>query len=188
MTTEALLSTAITNLDATPPVRATGGKGGHGNLRSVYGSVTPTTGYLTGSTYRFARLPSNAVVRHLLVDHTGTITTMTVDITLAYSENANDEVGISAGKTGIVNSLDTTLSLFAHSLDLSAQTAGLVYDVTNQNVALPPGSRNKELWDAAGLTSDPGGFFDILMTDRSTMSLSSAVIGMEVQYTHPLGG
>jgi hypothetical protein len=182
MTTETLKSTAITNLDATPPVRPTAGLGGGAELVSVYGYVTPTTGYLTGSNYKMARIPSNASVKHVLIDYSGTITTLTGDVTLFYSDLPIDEVGSSSGDTGVVNSLSTTAALFAHALALGSQTAGAVVDITDQNSAYPPSNRNMPLWQAAGLTTDPGGFFDVTIMNTSTMSLSAAIVGVEVQY------
>jgi hypothetical protein len=183
MTTENLKSSAITNLDALPPVRATAGLGGKAELLSVYGSITPTTGVLTGSTYRFVRVPSNCSIKHVLIDYTGTITTFTGDVTLYYSDDTIDEVGASAGDTGVVNSLSTTAALFAHALALGSQTAGVVVDITSQNVAYTPTMKTEPLWQAAGLTTDPGGFFDITFAETSTESESAAVIGVEVQYT-----
>jgi hypothetical protein len=182
MTTETLKSTAITNLDAVPPVRATAGLGGVGMLKSVYGNVAPTTGYLTGSNYKMVRVPSDCSVKHVLIDYSGTITTMTCDVTIFYSDDTLDETGASSGDTGVVNSLSTTGSLFAHTLVLASQTAGAVVDITDQNVAYPPTARNEPLWQAAGLTTDPGGFFDVVIMNVSTMSLSAAKIGLEVQY------
>ena len=135
MTTEALKSTQITNLDANPPVRATAGLGGGGQLLSVYGQLTPTTGVTTGSTYRFVRLPSNCSVKHVICDYSGTITTFTGDVTLYYSDLAIDEVGSSQLDTGVVNSLSTTAALFAHALALGSQTTDTFVDITNQNGA-----------------------------------------------------
>ncbi len=186
MSTETLKSTAITNLDASPPVRSTAGMGGEGFLRSIYGFVAPTTGYLTGSNYLLARVPSNCSIKHVSIDYSGTITTMTGDVTLFYSDETLDQVGASQGNSGVVNSLTTTAALFAHALALGSQTAGAVVDITDQNSAYPPTARNKALWDAAGLSTDPGGMFDIVFMNTSTMNLSAAKVGLEVQYVETI--
>jgi hypothetical protein len=185
MATETLKSAAITSIDANPPVRSTTGKGGAGVLRVKNGFVTPTTGYLTGSNYLMVRVPSNSVVKHVLIDYNGTITTMTGDVTVFYSDETGDEVGKSAGLTGVVNSLSTTAALFGTAIALGSQTAGVVVDITNESGNYPPSARNKELWDACGLTSDPGGAFDIVFMNTSTMNVSGATVNVEVQYITP---
>lgn len=185
MATETLKSAAITSIDASPPVRSTTGKGGAGTLTSVYGFVSPTTGFLTGSNYLLCRVPSNAVVKSVKIDFSGTITTMTGDVTIFYSDEALDQVGISSGKTGVVNSLSTTAALFATALALGSQTAGAVVDITDESGNYPPSARNKQLWDAAGLSADPGGFFDVVFMNTSTMNVSGAVVGLEVIYIAP---
>lgn len=186
MPSENLSSTAITNIDASPPVRSTAGKGGGGKNQSNYGAVTPTNGKTTGSVYRMVRVPSRAVVKHVRVDYKGTITTLTGDITVYYSDEALDQVGISFGKTGVVNSLSTTASLFAHDHAFGSDTAGAIVEVTDANSAYGPLARNKELWDACGLTSDPGGFFDIVIVTSATNNVSAADVGLEVVYVDPL--
>ena len=65
MGTSALKSTAITNLDTSPPTPNTAGKGAPGYLKSVSGYVTAVAADAAGSTYRLVRLPSNAVVKQV---------------------------------------------------------------------------------------------------------------------------
>lgn len=179
MATETLKSLAITNLDASPPVRATAGMGALGRLNTIYATVTPTNGVTTGSIYRLVRIPTTCSVKHLFLDFSGTLTTFTSNLGLYYSDLVIDEVGASAGLTGIVNSQG---SLFASAYAWAVATP---VDVTNQSASYTPALRNKMIWDVAGLSTDPGGFFDICLTMTATASLSGAVVGCEVQYTLP---
>lgn len=188
MATEALKSTAITNIDASPPVRATAGAGGMGILQSIHGVVAPTTAMTLGSTYRAVRVPSNCYLKHVLVDASGNSTsTFTGDITLYYSDEALDESGASAGNTGLVNSLSGTSSLFAHAEAMGGYTNGVVTDVTNHNdKAYPPSAKEQPLWQAAGLASDPGGFFDVTIVTTATNTIAAGnTFGVEVQFVLP---
>ena len=188
--TENLKSTAITNLDAVPPVRATAGLGGAGHVQSIYGTVVPVTAATAGSTYRMVRLPTSCSIKHVILDFTGggTITHFNMDITLYYSDQTLDEVGAASGDTGVVNSLSTTASLFASAIDLTTDsTVGTFYEMTNVSNNYKPSARNKQLWDAAGLSSDPGGFFDVtIVTVTNDNSFSAALtVGLEVQFVMP---
>jgi hypothetical protein len=188
MTTEALKSTAITNADATPPVRSTAGAGGQGNLQSVLGVVTPSNGVTTGSTYRMVRLPSNCYVKHIYWQYSGTLTTWDFDCTIYYSDLGLDETGASEGDTGVVNSLSGSSALFAHAVDADGATAGVIADITNQNNAYLPAQQNEPLWQAAGLASDPGGFFDVTLVMTDTASVTTATVAVEAQFIMPYSG
>lgn len=173
MTTEALKSAVITNLNATPPVRATTGTGAAGMLRSVDGTLTATTGKTTGSVYRMVRVPSNAKVKHVFACLDAAVTTFDADIGLYYSDNTQD--GTQATLQGTVISA----AFFASAVDLHAiiTPTDYVFEATT-NVAA---KRLQPLWQAAGLSSDPGGFFDIALTSTSTTS-GAPVVHLEAQY------
>src|SRR6185312_4606894 len=66
MTTEALKSTAITNLDATPVVVASAGEGAPGLMRAIDDAVDTTTAGGATSTYRLARFPCEAKIKRAL--------------------------------------------------------------------------------------------------------------------------
>lgn len=182
---EALKTTVITNLDATPPVRATSGAGAQGFRQVIYGTLAPTNAATSTSTYRMARVPSTATDVSVEIEYQGTITTFTTDITLYYSDDTNDEEGAGSGDTGLVNSLNGASSLFAHAEAWGGLTAGVVTNVTNQAVQYSPANRAEPLWQAAGLTSDPGGFFDVTLATTATNSVATAVIGVRVGYAMP---
>lgn len=189
MATETVKSTLITNLDATPPVRATGGYTGGAQVALVCsGDIAPTNGSTSTSVYQMVRLPSTAIVKRITGDFTGTITTFTTDITLHYSDNTLDEVGAGAGNSGLVNSLSGASSLFDQAYAWGGGTAGVPVDLTNKSGNYDGDKRNKQLWDAAGLSSDPGGAFDIVLRTTATNNVSGAKVWLMVEFEMPYSG
>lgn len=186
MATETIKTAAITNMDASPPVRATAGKDGPGLRVAILGSVLPTTGVTAGSLYQLARVPSNVRNLRVELEVDGTLTTLTGDVTIYYSDLAADEVGISSGKSGLVNSLSGAAALFATAYAAGGQTSGAIVEVTNKSGNYGPLARQKELWDAAGLSQDPGGFFDVVFLTTAASSLTNgATLGAQVGYSAP---
>lgn len=180
--TEALKSNSITNIDANPPVRPSAGEYGFGTVVMASDYVSPGATATSPSTYRLLRVPTNARNLKLELESHGTITTLTGDLTIYYSDATIDETGSSQGNTGVVNSLSTTNSLFASAIT-SMATEDTPVDATNLNGKYPVAARSKALWDAAGLTTDPGGFFDIVFATTATNSLTAgATLGLRASY------
>lgn len=175
MATEALKSGAVTNLDASPVVMNTSGFGGLANLKALDGSVTGTTGVTAGSTYQLVRVRSNAVVKHLYMKLDAPVTTFTGDVGCYYSTGANDGT-LSANSGTAVNST-TGSRLFGAAVAFAAQVTfiDLAQNLTAANL-------DKELWSACGLTTDPGGFFDIVITTTATTS-GAPIVYAEAQIT-----
>ncbi len=178
MTTEALKSTAITSLDAAPPVRTTSGRGAQGRLEHIDGVITVTDGDLATSTYAMVRIPSNAVVKDLKIAVDTTVTTLTCDIGLSYS-TGND--GTPIALQGTVLDAD----FFASGVDLKTKTSGPVSQM-NESATYTAAKRLQPIWQAAGLTSDPKGYFDVVLTNTATNS-GAAVIYCCVEFVLPPG-
>lgn len=171
MTTEALKTTAITNMDATPGVRLSAGSGAGDLTFTVMSSIVATTGMASGSTYRLARLPSNAMLQSLKLWLDASVTTFAGDITLYYSDLALD---FPNGDTGLV-----TAHVFQTALDLHAVTTPTEYLLGGN---IKGASLNLPLWSMAALTKDAsGGMFDITMVLTSTTS-GSPVLNCVAQY------
>ncbi len=158
MTTEALKTTAITNLDATPPVRTTN----YGQrLQVLYGNLTATTGKTAGSTYQMIRVPSSATLHSLKVWLDGAVTTFDADITLYYSDQALD------GSVAVAGTGAVAAHIFATAVDLHASVAPVEYllggNITGAKLGEP-------LWQMSGLSADPMCFFDIVLLTTSTTS------------------
>lgn len=176
-----LKSAAITNLDANPIVRATAGQeGGLTQVFDVVGVVGPTTtGATTGGVLRAVRIPSNAIVRQIHVAQQAATVTASFDVGLYYSDSSTD--GTAVGNVGLIVGTGSD-SMFAAALDTHAATqwtdttfgAPTKYAATD---AVNP------IWKAAGttLTADPGGFFDVTLTNKATIS-GAATLCVRVQY------
>lgn len=178
MTTEAVKSVSITNLDANPPLRGTSGKDGFGRRMEMVDYALPLTGVTTGSTYRLGRIPTNARNVRITLETHGTITTLTGDVGLYYPSQTADEVGKSQGiGTGAVDA-----DFFASALAMS--TVDVPTSATNESGTYDTSKRGKEIWDAAGVdTTDPGGFYDVVFTTTATSNLTNgALLGAEISY------
>jgi hypothetical protein len=184
MVTEVLKSQAITNLDAASIQEPTAGEYGPSPLLSAIGIVSPTDGKTVGSTYLMVRLPTSAKLKHIFVGQSVVATAFVADIGMYYSDSTTD--GTAKANQGIV--LNTDLQdFFAVAKDFDAALLNAPpTEVTFLNPAegylmadtvLP-------LWNAtnSGLTADPGGFFDIVLTTVSETNSVPGTVWLEVQY------
>ncbi len=173
MATDALKSTAITNLDATPPFRSTAGEGATGEMRENGAVLVTTAGAAVGSTYKFLRLPTNAKVKHLFIEN-GNASGGSYNAGIYYSDSTTD--GTSPGNQGAA--LATTLFASAYSL---AAVIGEPTDIVNASGSYGMAERLVPLWSACGLTADPGGAFDIVLTSTVT-PLAATTISLSAQF------
>lgn len=174
MATEALKSTPITNLDATPPVRGTSGRTAAGSLIYVDGLITVTTAMETGSTYAMVRLPSSAVVKRVRAWLETAVTTFTVDIGLSYGTGRD----VGEDLRGDVIDAD----FWGSAVALASIVVPTEY--TQESTQATAADMIKPLWDAAGLSSDPGGTFDVVLTTTATID-GAAVVYLAVEYVMP---
>jgi len=141
-----LKSTLVTNADATPVVFNSPRVDG-GFERIEVSTIAITNGDNTASTYRMFRLPSNAVVTDLRIYSPDIGTTTIADI------------GLYAADGGAVVDAD----FFASALSLKDGALNGT-DVLHESAVFSIANSGKELWDALGLTSDPGVFYDVALT------------------------
>lgn len=181
MATEALKSTPITNLDA--GLIQTSGQGGPGVLRTVNGHVATTTGVTAGSTYRLCRIPTNACVKHVYLSNGAAGATGAVDIDVAFSDSTTD--GTPAALQGTIPQVSSADNkLFGAATAITSAQKNL--DVTFGNT-FTTDHQNIPLWSVLnalgtlGWTSDPGGFFDILLKTTATLAAGGDV-AIEVQF------
>ena len=176
MTTEALKSGPITNWDATPIVKPTAGRGAPGEMKIVDGYVTVSASIAAGSTYRLVRLPSNAVVKQVWFESEAQ-TAGKFNLSVYYSDSAVD--GTSSANKGVI--VPTTGDQFFAS-DIDCASA-VNTDATNESGNYTLDLRSKELWDALGLSSDPGGFFDIVAVVHTTdVTTGTGKLGVRVTF------
>lgn len=172
-----LKSTPITNRDAVPPV-INDGRLERGALRSAVGSITAgaaDTGgatYAAGTTYVLASLPSSAMVRNVLLS-CAALTSGVVSI--GVGRNTKDSSG---------NAYPTAIGATATALFASAQSVASALsksNVTNQSGNYTLTKQEQPLWQAAGLTTDPGGTLDIVVLVTTSLT-AGGLLGLEVQY------
>lgn len=177
MTTEALKSAAITNLDATPPVAIQAGNGASGYVRKGIGYVTVSTTMAAGSTYRLVRLPTNA--RNVSVKFESEAQGAgKFNLSAYYSDSTVD--GTPVANQGVI--VPTTGDQFWAS-DIDCASAVTPTDVTNESGNNTLDKRGKELWDALGLTSDPGGFIDVVAVVHTTaVTTGTGKLGVEASW------
>lgn len=172
MAVSALKSAPITNLDSTPVVPNTTGEGGPGHLRYTDGFVTAVAADSIGSTYRLARVPSNAKVKSVWLESEAQAVGAG-NVGVYYSDAAFD--GTPAANSGLV----VSASLFGAAVSLAAASSA---DVTNQSGNYTLDKRTQPLWQAAGLTADPGGFLDVVVTLSTAITTGTGKLGARVEY------
>lgn len=140
-----LKSQQLTDMDAVPHV-AVNSYQATGQLRDSVGSIAVTSGDSIASTYRLARVPSNARMSSLTLATTA-ITTCAGDVGLYRTTDDG----------GLVVDAD----FFGAAQTLAAASAGL--NVIGGNI-ITPINRTRRLWDLIGLTADPVTYYDIVIT------------------------
>jgi hypothetical protein len=178
MASEALKSAAITGYDTVPPTKPAGGAGAVNGLYQLDGYVTRTAGVTTGSVYRLCRVRSDCYVKNIDLEWAAAGANAAFSVGLYYSDAPASGVldGTQPSLTGVVNSKS---ALFASAIDPTS--AGSFVNETNQSGNYPMSLREEPLWQAAGLTTDPGGYFDIAVTTGGT-DTNGGNLAMRVSY------
>jgi len=175
MAVDHVKSTPITNLDAAPVVPNTGGEGAAAQLMSVSsGDVVGVASSSINATYQFVRVPSNCKVKQVLFD-TETQAAGAIDIGVYYATD-----GEGNKPTALLAANAISQALFASAVTITAVS---VTDVTNESGTYTPLKRNQPLWQAAGLSTDPGGYFDIVGTVTTAITTGTGKMGLTVNYT-----
>lgn len=173
MAVDHVKSTPITNSDATPVVLNTNGEGAAGSLQNVTGSAVAVASSSADSTYRFVRVPSTAKIKQIRAT--------------SQAQGAGSfDFGVyypTTGKTGkadlAANAIDQ--DFFATAVDFSSAVQPT--DITNESGTYTADKWNLPLWAAVGLTSDPGGYFDIVGTVKTTaVTTGTGIMGLDVDY------
>ena len=170
MAFENLKSTPITNLDALPPTNGgnSAGLGAPGFLKAAFATVTATTGATTPCTYQLVRLPSQAKLTRLDIWLDASVTTFTCNIGLTYSTSTIDgtkQSNVAAVVSGTTPPTAAEATAFGSAIALAA-----VVTPTDYSVNLLGANRLKPLWQASGISADPGGYLDVTLTTTATNS------------------
>ncbi len=164
MGTSALKSTSLTNRDATPKV-ATNARLYGAPKYSAYGYVTAAAADDSASRYRMCAVPSNCIVRAVYIS------------SVAQGGSAAVDVGVYRATADGAAVVDA--DLFGSGVSLVSVVPRT--DVTNESTNYTAALREQPLWQAAGLSSDPGGELDIVVAPTAALTNGGAV-AVEVEY------
>lgn len=176
MAVDHVKSTYITNLDASPAVPATAGEGGPAPLKvNSSGPVTGVASSSINATYQFLRLPSNAKLKALFFESAAQAAGA-IDIGLYYATD-----GEGNKPTALLAANAISQALFASAVALTALSQPT--NVINESGTFTADKQNQPLWQAAGLSSDPGGYFDVVGTLTTAITTGGGVMGLTAMYT-----
>ena len=166
--------TTITNRDATPPV-LNDARIERGTLKSSVGSVAVGAADSATSYYPLCQVPSSAMVRSVFLTCLAGMTTLAGDI--GVFKNTAQSAGVTTGVAA--NTGSGTIFAAATTMAVAADRK----DATNLNSnAYPTDKREQPLWQAIGLTVDPGLMFDIGIKVTTANTGAAGRVGLEVNY------
>jgi|SRR5665213_578643 len=186
-------SAAITNLDASPPVRNTSGEGGHGHL--IYNETTiAVVGQADAlSTYSLFRVPSNACLKFIDFSSPSQGATGIFNIGAYYGPDGPAGLTVTPPTVAGVSVIDE--DFFAQALDTDAGTGVLAHLVPGSGFVLTNATpaqyvndtwlasmANKRLWDALGLTVDPRCSIDIVANAVEAIATGTVSIYAAIGY------
>lgn len=183
--TSHLKSAQIAALDTTQPGGdiASTGYGAPGMLKSVSGTVTTVSADNTTSTYQMVRVPTNASVKRILFSAQA-MSAGKFQISVYYSSSTIDGTPAIDATNPPTIVASTGAAFFSGDIDCTSAVTQTDYTFAN---AANSGSYsqtmiNKRLWDALGLATDPGGFFDIVMVCHTTAVTTGAPMSLTCDY------
>lgn len=175
MAVDHVKSTPITNLDTIPPTQLTTGEGGGGHLIELTGSAVAIVSSSADATYQLVRIPSNAKVKRILFESAAQAAGK-FDLGLYYATD-----GQKGQPTALLAAAAIDQDFFATVIDCAS--AVVITDVTNESGTYTIDLRNQPIWQAVGLTSDPGGYFDVVATVKTTaVTTGTGRLGVSVCY------
>ncbi len=181
MSIEALKTTSITNLDATPMVANTAGEGAGQALLVQTEYITVSAAASTTSTYRMIRVPTNAKVKSLVVESEA-MGGGNVNLSVYYSDAYATDGSPPTQAGAIVGGSPGGNAFFASDIDLTSAIVGT--QIINESGTNTLNLRNTALWSALGLTADPGGFFDLVyVVHTNAITTGAARLGLRAEYT-----
>ena len=182
--TSHLKSAQITALEAVPYGDVlSAGLGAPARLVVVHGTAIPLAADAAGSTYQLCRVPSTAVIKRVMFGSQAQ-GAGTFDISVYYSSSTIDGTA-QANATTPPTVVPTTGATFIADAIVCASAFQyqdvLGYGGTAAGWTL--GMINKRLWDALALTTDPGGYLDIVAVCTDTaVTTGTGIIAMGVEY------
>lgn len=177
MAVETIKSTSISNLDASPVVANTAGAGAQAALLVQTEYVTVSAAASATSKYPMIRVATNVKIKSL-VGEWEAMGAGKVNLSAYYSDSATDGTPVALQGTLVAGGDQ----FFASDVDLAAASSGS--QLINESGNNPLSKRNMPLWQALGLTADPGGFFDLVYVVHTTdITTGAARLGLRAEYT-----
>lgn len=164
-----VLSTGITNLEATPQVKLDPWEASQ-ELREVTGVAATSATQASADVIRFCRVPSNARVSQVLISCADATTGGAVNIGL-YDTNDN-------GNGGAVVDAD----LFASALALTGGPFNNS-DQTFESGEYTYAESEKPLWEVLGLSADPHKEYDVCAVVSTTFNGGPTSMKLNVRFT-----
>lgn len=176
MSVDHVKSSFLTNLDASPVVANTAGEGAPGFLQHIEGSAVAVASSSVDATYQLIRLPSDCKLKSLTFESAAQ-TAGKFDIGAYY---ATDNV---IGKpTALLAAAAISQAFFAAAVDCASAVART--DILNSAGNYTIDKRTQPLWQALGLSADPGGNIDIVATVKTTpVTTGTGRFGVSASYT-----
>ena len=166
----------VTNLDATPRIVPVTGKGGAGFMRTVEGSAVAVASSSVDATYQLVRIPFSAKVKRVTFESAAQGAGK-FDLGVYYATDGSNP----AGATALLAAAAIDQDFFATAIDCAS--AVVRTDVTNESGTNTIDKRIKPLWEAIGLTANPGGNADIVATVVTTaVTTGTGRLGIHVDY------
>lgn len=171
----------ITNLDATPALASTAGNGGPGAIKWTDGFVTPAAADAAGTKYIMVRVPSFAIIKQIFLASEAQ-GAGAVDCGVYYADDARY---LAPGNSALAGTLVASASqLFASDVSIAAKVQPT--DITFESGNYTFDKWAQPLWQAAGLTTDPGGMLDILLVVHTTdITTGTGKLYLRVGYNVP---
>jgi len=176
MAVDHVKSTPITNFDASPILTPTsGGQGGPARLMHSDGYSTAVASSSADATYQLVRLPSTAKVKRITFESEAQ-TAGKFDIGVYYATDGR------VGKaTSLLAAAAVDQDFFATVIDCASAVGRT--DITNESTTYTLDKRSQPLWQAAGLSADPGGNLDICATVKTTaVTTGTGKFGIDVEW------
>lgn len=136
-----------------------------GRVREKYDLVAAANGDSAASRYIVCQVPTNCRVTRILLWSDALGGTAAADCGV-YRTTADGSAAVNS-------------SFFATAVAVSAAVAGT--DITNESTSNTLVKRGQPLWQALGVTADPGGYYDICLT-LTAATAAAGNIGLTVAY------
>ena len=183
MAVDHVKSTAITNLDApfastpAPAQISTAGEGAVGTLKVIDGYVTAVASSSVGATYQLVRVPSSVKIKSVRFESEAQGAGK-FSLGLYYATDGSNASSVTGG---LLLAATINATFFASQIDCASAVAPT--QEVQQSGTYTLDKRTQPLWKAAGLSSDPGGNFDIVATvDTTAVTTGTGKLGVLVEY------